>query len=177
MRAGRPEPITATRAPRADGGRQRHDPALGPGAIDDRELDLLDRDGVALVDLEHTGRLARRRAEPARELGEVVRAVQLLARLRPAVAVDEVVPVRDQVPERAAVLAERHAALHAAGGLRAQLGERQRADELAHVADAFRGRARGASARPRLEEGADLSHQAASSDSLVTKPTPPADTG
>ncbi len=28
------------------------DPAFGEGAIDDRELDLLDRDGVALADLQ-----------------------------------------------------------------------------------------------------------------------------
>ena len=74
-------------------------------------------------------------------------------------------------------MAERHAALHAAGRLRAQLGERQGADELANVADAFRRRAAGRFGTAETEEGADLSHQAASSDSLVTKPTPPADTG
>ena len=45
--------------------------------FDDRDLDLLDRDGVALADLEHARGLARRRAEPAGELGEVVRAVEL----------------------------------------------------------------------------------------------------
>ena len=117
--------------------RLRDDPAFVPGAIDDRALDLLDRDRVALLDLEHARRLARRRAEPAGELGEVVRAVQLVDRLAPAVAIDEVVPVGDQVPERAAAVAERHAALHAAGRLLAQLGQRQRADELAHVADAL----------------------------------------
>ena len=123
----------------AAGRRARHDPALLPGAVDDRDLDLLDRDRVALADLEHARRLARRRAETARELREVVRAVQLVDRLAPAVAVDEVVPVRDQVPERAAVMAERHPALHAARTLAAELGERQRADELAHVADALGG--------------------------------------
>src|SRR4029078_10576745 len=103
-----------------------HDPALVPRAIHDRDLDLLDRDGVALVDLEHARRLARWRAQPAGELGEVVRAVQLLDRLGPAVAVDEVVPVGDQVPERAAVVAERDAALHATRALRAKLDRPQR---------------------------------------------------
>ena len=39
----------------------------------------------------------------------------------PAVAVDEVVPVGDQVAQRAAVVAEGHAAFHAAGALVAQL--------------------------------------------------------
>src|SRR4051812_106989 len=37
-----------------------HDPALRPRAVDDRVLDLLDRDRVALADLEHARRLAGR---------------------------------------------------------------------------------------------------------------------
>ena len=52
--------------------RLRRDPALVEGALDDRVLDALDRDRVA-VDAEHAGAFARRRAEPAGELGEVVR--------------------------------------------------------------------------------------------------------
>ena len=72
----------------------------------DRQLDLLDRDRV-VVDVQHAGRLARRRADQARELGEVVGRVQLHERVLPAVAVDEVVPVRDPVAERAALVAER----------------------------------------------------------------------
>ncbi len=172
-----PEPTTATRRPvETDAGCGTIQPFV-PGTVDDRELDLLDRDGVALVDLEHARRLAGRRAEAPGELGEVVRAVQLLARLGPAVAVDEVVPVGDQVAERAAVVAERHAALHAARRLLAQLHERQRADELAHVADPLARRALGRLDPVRRQEGADLAHQAASSDSRVTKPAPPAETG
>src|SRR3712207_7720185 len=50
---------------------------------------------------------------------------QLVERLLPPVPVDEVVPVGDQVPERAAVVAERHAALHAARALARELGLRQ----------------------------------------------------
>src|SRR4051794_39008927 len=46
-------------APGADGCRERDDPAFRPRAVDDRELYLLDRDGVALVDLEHAGGLTR----------------------------------------------------------------------------------------------------------------------
>ena len=48
------------------------------------------------------------------ELREVVRGVQPVDRLAPLVAVDQVVPVRDEVPERAALVAERDAAVHAA---------------------------------------------------------------
>ena len=72
------------------------------------------------VDAEHARRLARRRAQPAGELREVVRRVQPVDRVPPVVAVDEVVPVGDQVAERAAVVAERDAAVHAAPGLRLQ---------------------------------------------------------
>src|SRR5581483_1436241 len=108
-----------------------------PRARDDRELDLLDRHRVPFLDLEHAGRFARSGAEATGELGEVVRAVQLGNRVAPAVAVDEVVPVGNEVPERAAVVTERHAALHAARALLLQLDEWQRANELAVIGDAL----------------------------------------
>src|SRR5207302_7851697 len=142
-----------------------HDPALVPRTRDDRELDLLDRDCVALLYLEHTCRLAGCRAKTSRELREVVGAVQLVDRLAPAVAIDEVVPVRDQIPERAAMMAERHAALHAAGSLLAQLDERQLADELDAVADTLRRRAPRRVRARELLEAADFAQYAASSDS------------
>ena len=46
--------------------------------------------------------------------GKVVGRVQVLQRRLPLVAVDEVVPVGDQVVDRAALVAERDAAIHAA---------------------------------------------------------------
>ncbi len=101
-------------------GRLRHDPALIPRAVDDLDLDLLDRHRIA-VDPEHARRFARCGAQPARELGEVVRRVKALDRLAPALAVHEVVPVGDEVAERAAVVAERDAAVHAPPRLMAQL--------------------------------------------------------
>ena len=97
-------------------GHLRRDPALVPRAVDDLDLDLLDGDRV-LVDAEHARGLARRRAQPTGELGEVVGGVQPLDRVAPVVAVDEVVPVGDEVAERAAVVAERDAAVHAPAGL------------------------------------------------------------
>ena len=66
---------------------------------------------------EHAGGLARRRAQPAGELREVVGRVQRLARVLPPLRVDQVVPRRDQVAQRAALVAERDAAVHAAGCL------------------------------------------------------------
>ena len=111
-----PEPTTATRLPVFTVGMLGRDPALVPRPVDDLDLDLLDRDRVG-VDAEHARRLARRRAQPAGELGEVVGGVQPVDGVAPVVAVDEVVPVGDQVAERAAVVAERDAAVHAAPGL------------------------------------------------------------
>jgi hypothetical protein len=61
--------------------------------------------------------------------------VQLRERVLPTVAVDEVVPVRDQVAERAALVAERHAAVHAARTLvaqRAVVGQREVLPVVAH---------------------------------------------
>ena len=156
--------------------RPRDDPALLPRTVHDRDLDLLDRDRVPLVDLEHAGGLARGRAEAAGELGKVVRPVQLLDRLGEVVSVDEVVPVGDQVPERAAVVAERDRALHAAGALGAQLEDRQRADELLVVADPLCGIPLDGSGAVELEEAAELAHQAGASDSVVRKPSPPLET-
>ncbi len=132
--AGRAGADDADRLAGATVGRLGDDPALLVGALDDRQLDLLDRDRV-VVDGQHARRLARRRADPARELGEVVGRVQLDDRVLPAVAEDEVVPVGDQVPERAALVAERDAAVHAAGALLLELLLRLEAEVLVVVVD------------------------------------------
>src|ERR1700733_8160497 len=113
--------------------RLRNNPALIPRAIDDRVLDLFDRDRITLADFEHTCRLARSRTQASRELGEVVRRVQLRNRILEAVVVDEVVPVGDQVAQRTAVVAERHPAIHAARTLLAQLLDGTREQELLEV--------------------------------------------
>src|SRR6185503_20441701 len=143
--------------------RLRADPALVPRAVDDRVLDLLDRDRVALVDLEHARGLARRRAQPPGELREVVRRVELEDRVVPLVAVDEVVPVGDEVAERAAVVAERDAALHAARALRGELVVRATDEELLErpVALDAPGRVVVDDARAvDLQEAAELTHRA-----------------
>ena len=160
-------PARETRRARADDGdgaaralarRLGDDPALVPCARDDRELDLLDRDRVSFLDLEHARRFARRRAETAGELREVVRTMQLRDRFAPAVAIDEVVPIRDEVPERAAVMTERHAALHAASTLLAELDERKHAHELEVVAHPLARRAVRCLPAVELLEAADLAH-------------------
>jgi len=84
----------------------------------------------------------------------------------PPVAVDEIVPVRNEIPERAAVMAERHAAFHAPRALLAQLDERQELHEFAVVADALAGRALGRVRARDLEEGAELAHDYAAASSV-----------
>ena len=84
------------------------------------ELDLLDQHWLG-HDPEHAGAFAWRRAEPAGELGEVVRRVQAVARFGEATALDEVVPLRDQVAQGATLVAERDAAAHAPGRLLGEL--------------------------------------------------------
>ncbi len=132
------------RRPRADNGnrlagplcrRYGLDPALGPAAVDDRAFDRLDRDRVVL-DVESARRFARRRADAPGEFREVVGRMQGLQRCQPLIAIDEVVPVRDQVVDRAAVVAERDAAIHAARRLLARLRRGQRLDELRPAAAA-----------------------------------------
>ena len=84
--------------------------------------------------------------------------MQLVDCLAEPVAVHEVVPIGDQVPERTTVMAERHAALHAARSLVTELEQRKRADELPMVTDAFAGDALGRIGAAELLERAELSH-------------------
>ena len=70
-------------------------------------------------------------------------------------------------------MAERDAALHAAGALLLEHRQLDRAHELAVVADPLARVALGLLDAPELEEAAELAHgYAASSDSVVRKPLP-----
>src|SRR5262249_55380761 len=141
------------------GGRRLHaDPALVERALDDGDLDALDRHRV-VVDAEHAGAFARRRAEAARPFREVVRRVQAIDRLAPLVSIDQVVPVRDDVAERAALGAERDAAVHAPAGLLGQLVDRIGEVVLLPVPHALVDGARGGLLAFDLEEAGDLTHR------------------
>src|SRR5690606_29128376 len=59
----------------------------------------------------------RRGADPACELGEIIGGMQHIERAAPLASVDQVVPVRNDVVDGTAVMAERDAAIHAAGRL------------------------------------------------------------
>ena len=122
--------------------RFRHDPALGETPVDNRLLDVLDRHR-RIGDPQHAGTLARRRTDPTCEFREIVRLVQAVQSITPAVVVDQVVPFRDQVVDRAtrchvgdhaARMAKRHTAIHAASPLSGQVLDHRQLDELAPVA-------------------------------------------
>ena len=111
-----PEPITAFLAG-ANLGRLGHDPAFAKRVADNTELDLFDGNRT-VVNSQHAGRFARGRANPAGEFGEVVGFVENGDGFLPAVAVNEIVPVGNDVAQRAAGVTERDAAIHAARALR-----------------------------------------------------------
>ncbi len=150
--------MTATLFPLSRfGGMGRRVPAL-PDLVGDGLLDVLDRHRVG-VDGQDAGVLARRRAQPPGELGEVVRGVQPLRR-GPPVAVRRVhVPLGDEIPQRTPVVAERYAAVHTAPRL---LGHdrKQRLPrvDLAPVAQPFLHRARRHGATRALEKAMRIGH-------------------
>ena len=124
-------------------------------------LDLFDRHRIAFADLQHACSLTRRRTESTGELRKVVRRVQLHDRVLETVVIDEVVPVRNQIPEGTAVVTERHAAVHATATLLTQLLHRSGEQKLAVVIRALTWVPLGYSAALDLQEAAELAHQAA----------------
>src|SRR5215210_519277 len=133
------------------------DPSFLEGPVDYGELYLFYGDGL-VVDGEDAGGLARGGAEHPREFGKVVGLVQAVYGLPPVLSVDEVVPVGDQVPQGAARVAERHAAVHAARGLALKLIVGHRLVDVAVVLDALLdGPLRGRLASD-LEESFGISH-------------------
>src|SRR5512145_977581 len=138
----------------------RLDPAFFPGFVDDRVLDRLDAHGI-VVDPQHARFLARRGTDPAGELGEVVRRMQHIDRRFPVLPVNEIVPVGDDVVDRAAGHAEGDAAVHAARTLHARgvVGEPQ--VELAIVLLARLDRLMRLLEPLVLEKSGDLAHYAA----------------
>ena len=105
------------------------DPALFPAAVDDLAFDGFDRDRI-VVDVERARRFARRRTDASGEFREIVGRVQRFERRLPLIAIDQIVPVRDHVVDRTALMAERNAAIHAARGLLATSAIGQRLDEF-----------------------------------------------
>ncbi|KAI3478074.1 hypothetical protein L1887_60005 [Cichorium endivia] len=126
----------------ADLGRARHHPALLEALVDDGALDRLDADGL-LGDAEHTSTLARSRADTTSEFGEVVGHEETVERILPLALEDEVVPLGNDVGDRATsvTLAEGHTAVHASRRLVLELGLAETSRELLVVLDTLGRRA------------------------------------
>ncbi|ABA48089.1 hypothetical protein BURPS1710b_3715 [Burkholderia pseudomallei 1710b] len=136
----------------------RRDPALRPCLVDDRVLDRLDADRI-VMDAERARRFARRRADAARELREVVRRMQHVDRLTPFLAIHEIVEVRNDVVDGAAVVAKRNAAIHAACALDLRVRVGQRRDELLVVLHARERRLVRLVTALVLQKTGDLAHE------------------
>ena len=80
--AGRSGSDDGDALPGARFGRLGLDPAFLPGAVDDRFFDQLDGDR-RLVDAQHAGRFARRRADAPGKLREIIRGMQDANRFLP----------------------------------------------------------------------------------------------
>ena len=139
---------------------------LGDGPVGDRAFDRFDGDRV-LIDVERARRFARRRADAAGHFRKVVGRVQIARGLVPVAGVDEVVPVRDLVVDRAArragreragALAIGHAAIHAARRLDAVFVVLERQYEFAPVAHALLDRLVVTVVAFVFEEPGDLAH-------------------
>ncbi len=148
-------------------GRLRHDPAFAEGAVDDLGFDGLDRHRLA--GQAHGARtLARRGADAAGELGEVVGLVEADDGLAPLTAVDQVVPLGNDVVDRAAQgqavdqfpgMAIGDTAVHAASALPAQGLLGVLGVGLAPVLDPLQGRADVGLLAVELHEAGRLAHR------------------
>ena len=112
-------------AVRANLWRFGHDPAFLKALVDDGGLDGFDGHS-RLDDAERAGAFARSGTDAAGELGEVIRLVESVERFAPEAAVDEIVPLGNEVVDRASAghagekfsgVAKWNAAIHAASAL------------------------------------------------------------
>jgi hypothetical protein len=136
----------------------RHDPAFVPSAIDNRAFDALDRHRL-VGDVQRAGCFARGGADAAGEFREVVGGMQHFQRILPIAFVNQMVPVRDDVVHRAAVMAIRDAAVHAPRSLPAQRVFCVRDHEFAIVLQPRLGIVIGAILAVEFEEAGFLAHR------------------
>ena len=156
MPAG-PEPITATRLPVFIAGSSgATQPSSNPRSAIAASIVLIVTGcsiRFSVQDASHG-----RRADAAGDLGKIVGGVEVLQRAAPVAVVDEVVPVGDLVVDRAAGVAERDAAIHAAGRLFAGAFLAERDHEFAEMPHAIARRLVAPVAAVDLQEARYLTH-------------------
>ena len=94
-------------------GRLWNNPALVPTPINDCTFDGFNGDRC-IIEVERAGSLAGCGANPARKFREIIGRMEVAQRLLPIAVIDEIIPVRNLVIHRTAVMAVRNAAIHAA---------------------------------------------------------------
>src|SRR5579859_2149815 len=104
--------------------------------LDDGLFDHLDR-YRGLVDPKHASSFAGGGTNAAGELRKVIGRVQDADRRTPAIAINEIVPIGNDVVQRAAGVAERHPAIHAASTLGADLVFAEVLIDLEPIVDPF----------------------------------------
>src|SRR5262249_5620145 len=80
--------------------RFRLDPSLREGTIGDRAFDGFDGDGI-ILDIERAGGLAWCGTDAAGYFGKIIGGMEVARRFLPLAAIDEIVPVRDLIVDRA----------------------------------------------------------------------------
>ena len=149
---------TATRGLRRAG----LDPVLGEGAVNNRTLNQLNRDR-GILQVQGAGRLAGRGADAPGEFGEIIGRMQALGGPPPVVAVDQIIPVRDQVVHRTAVLTIGDAAVEASRGLIAKPLPPRHHDKFVKMPQTLGHRLVGGGAAGELEKSGRLTHARLSS--------------
>ncbi len=91
--------------------RHRPHPPFAKGVINDGKLDLFDGHWI-VVDAKDARRFAGGGTYPAGKLWEVIRGMEDINGLTPAVAIGKVIPVRNDVSKRAPFVAEGDATIH-----------------------------------------------------------------
>ena len=152
--------------------RFRPNPAFAEPVLDDLLFDDLDRHR-RLVDAQHAGGFARRRADAAGELRKIVGGVQRADRLAPVVAVHQIVPIRNHVVQRTAVVAKRHAAIHATRALGLNFLVGKILVNLEPVVDTFGDRAALRKLARVFEEARDFTHARPLASRQVVRCAPP----
>ena len=108
------------RACRSAAAALRRDPAFVPAAVDDLRIrSILIVTGLSSMFSVQTASQGAGQMRPVNS-GKLLVECRSSSAALPLVAIDQVVPVGDQVVDRAAVVAERNAAIHAARGLLAR---------------------------------------------------------
>ena len=142
------------------------DPAFLPTLVDNGALDAFDCDR-RFDNTQHARTFAGRGTNAAGKLREIVRLVQTVKRLAPESAVDEVIPLRNQVVDRTtcghaankfARVTKRNAAIHAAGTLRAEFVLRQMEVKFVPVRRAIESRHVGRDFAKVFDESSRFSH-------------------